>query len=425
MMGRKHARLTSEYAFLDTEAPMQLAALIPGEGHGATFSVAEDTLPALVLVPDDPSQGWKRGLRLPAYVLDAQPPPRQINLNRYLPISDDERAPVLPELFMPGFPKSSTTWLYKCMGAVWRPESKAIGCGDDPAGWSAERCPKRFLLASISTSAVGEARERKETFFFGGTPVRFWDNDFLEMHGPDPRTGGANAKLPALYAWWPVKLRLRMESSQELVRLGREYALANGGNTHWPPDVARQARIEIGHSSRLAHMRRLGAMCETPRFSRTCELARWADAAQVPLRSDGGMGNVTAAALAKARDNCPPKARQAPRCSPYGVGRLRRGHPTIPGSGPNTCTHPGCDRIAHGLPLSWSGPCGWTTELHEKYNLTDTYCLRSVTPWASDKELNLSVVDFTPNYLCDAEAVQRIHSSTTEPGRLRFIIAMR
>ena len=35
------------------------------------------------------------------------------------------------------------------------------------------------------------------------------------------------------------------------------------------------------------------------------------------------------------------------------------------------------------------------------------------------------MVDFTPNYLCDPDAMRRIHSSTTEPRRLRFIVVMR
>jgi len=97
----------------------------------------------------------------------------------------------------------------------------------------------------------------------------------------------------------------------------------------------------------------------------------------------------------------------------------------IPGGGPNGCSHPGCHRIAKGLPGSWQPVCQWLPELDAKLNLTDAHCIRSITPWVSSRELNLSLVDFTPNYLCDAKAMQRIHFSSLDPSRPRFIVVMR
>ena len=114
------------------------------------------------------------------------------------------------------------------------------------------------------------------------------------------------------------------------------------------------------------------------------------------------------------------------RCAKTSLGRLRRSYRELPGGGgPNKCTHPACEHIAHGLPASWTPACGWHDELHTDFNMTDAYCLRSITPWASATELNLTLVDFTPNYLCDASAMRRIRQSADDPKRLRFIVTMR
>jgi hypothetical protein len=37
----------------------------------------------------------------------------------------------------------------------------------------------------------------------------------------------------------------------------------------------------------------------------------------------------------------------------------------------------------------------------------------------------VAVVDFTPNYMCDADAMRRIHQSAALPSKLRFIVLMR
>ena len=49
-----------------------------------------------------------------------------------------------------------------------------------------------------------------------------------------------------------------------------------------------------------------------------------------------------------------------------------------------------------------------------------------MAPWAAKGELNVSLVDFTPNYLCDANAMERIHRVAGSGARhLRFIVVMR
>ena len=58
------------------------------------------------------------------------------------PISPADRSPVLPTLFMPGFPKSATSWLYKCLLDAFNPV--AVGCGGRADGWSASKCGRRF-----------------------------------------------------------------------------------------------------------------------------------------------------------------------------------------------------------------------------------------------------------------------------------------
>jgi hypothetical protein len=56
----------------------------------------------------------------------------------------------------------------------------------------------------------------------------------------------------------------------------------------------------------------------------------------------------------------------------------------------------------------------------------EAYCVHSLLPWAKKDELNVSVVDFTPNYICDADAMRRLHEGAAgQRGRLRFIVVMR
>ena len=88
---------------------------------------------------------WQAGLTLPVYALGVNSP--AAGLNQYLPATRDARAPVLPSLFLPGFPKSATTWLFNCMLASFAPSQ--VGCGTLAANWTAAACGRRFLLTAL------------------------------------------------------------------------------------------------------------------------------------------------------------------------------------------------------------------------------------------------------------------------------------
>ena len=49
---------------------------------------------------------------------------------RFNPLSPTHRAPILPTLFMPGFPKSATSWLYGCL---LRSACTSMGRGQVPS----------------------------------------------------------------------------------------------------------------------------------------------------------------------------------------------------------------------------------------------------------------------------------------------------
>ena len=159
--------------------PVGLDELVPGGSRSGWSARA----PPVVRVPDRADEGWRAGLTLPVYAFETEAAPP--HADGRLTGGRGERVPMLPSLFIPGFPKSATTWLYKCMMDAFSP--RAVGCGDDPARWTAARCGRRFLLPSLSTNARGETREQKETFYFGGTYANLYSSDLLDLHGPDPR----------------------------------------------------------------------------------------------------------------------------------------------------------------------------------------------------------------------------------------------
>lgn len=96
---------------------------------------------------------WRHGTKLPSYAIHTQPPSSNEILRLY-PRSDYERAPVLPTLFLPGFPKSATSWLYQCFKRAFHPDT--VGCGPSAASWAADECKHRFALTVLS---VGEMEE--------------------------------------------------------------------------------------------------------------------------------------------------------------------------------------------------------------------------------------------------------------------------
>mgnify|MGYP002632590671 CR=1 FL=1 len=109
--------------------------------------------------------------------------------------SATQTQPVLPTLFVPGFPKCATTWLYECMHAAFVPEAVcdvAFNTGqlqaklwseahpNAPAWahrsqppfhqdkWNRTNCGgRRFMLPGIACGVTGGCGHRKELFFYG------------------------------------------------------------------------------------------------------------------------------------------------------------------------------------------------------------------------------------------------------------------
>ncbi|KAL1505031.1 hypothetical protein AB1Y20_008792 [Prymnesium parvum] len=349
--------------------------------------------PAPPLAPPPPPAAappppWALHLRLPPYVRGTTPPASTGTL-RLHPASPSTRAPVLPTLFMPGFPKSATSWLYGCLLHAFNPE--AVGCATRAAGWSDPPCGRRFALTALFTAASGRASSWKETFFFGGRSpdAQFaYRADLLELHGPDP-TAGPLAHLPPL---WPWEDQLHPHVSYQAFAESLPYGERRGRSTI------------LLHTKAL--MDRLRTMCGTPALPRVCHADNRSQECQKPRCSVLG----TAACEG---------SNWTPRCR--GMGAVQ----PQPSSG---CTHPACARVA-AASAAYSGQftsCSWSPRLQSASGRTEAYCAHSLLPWAREGELNVSVVDFTPNYICDADAMARIHASAAgAPEKMRFILVMR
>eukprot|EP00965_Chrysotila_dentata_P261625 6214320-Pleurochrysis_carterae.AAC.1 len=87
--------------------------------NGQPIQAKTETEPATA---ESFATSWSRGSLIPSYALDVAPP-SDLRLNRFAPRSDEDSAPILPSLFMPGFPKSGTTWLYRCIMHTWTPSA--------------------------------------------------------------------------------------------------------------------------------------------------------------------------------------------------------------------------------------------------------------------------------------------------------------
>ncbi len=117
---------------------------------------------------------------------------------------ENETQPVLPTLFVPGFPKCATTWLYECMHNAFLPEmvcpaqpGQAAGglVGRfrkppspvfDPRRWSKAGCKnRRFMLPGIACSVTGGCSHRKELFFYGAGFGDYFKVGMAALHGPE------------------------------------------------------------------------------------------------------------------------------------------------------------------------------------------------------------------------------------------------
>ena len=144
---KQDAQRDARNARLIRQAPV-LDDLVPaGAGHsawdGANGSVGMQPAP------------WRADLLVPAYALDIHPP-RSLRLHRLAPDDDEHtRAPVLPSIFMPGFPKSATSWLYNCMMGTWGAQRVCGRGGGTPEGrWTSAACKRRFLLPALAWGAA-------------------------------------------------------------------------------------------------------------------------------------------------------------------------------------------------------------------------------------------------------------------------------
>lgn len=100
----------------------------------------------------------------------------------------DETQPVLPTIFIPGFPKSATTWLFDCMHVAFRPETVCPPQSSifDPTLWSKLGCQhRRYLLPGIWCNVLGGCMHRKELFFFGGGFANYFNTGLAGLHGPE------------------------------------------------------------------------------------------------------------------------------------------------------------------------------------------------------------------------------------------------
>lgn len=122
--------------------------------------------------------------------------------------------PVLPTLFMPGFPKCASTWLFECMSRAYIPEMvcsrPTASAGEstwrlghiadklhrrfmqrrgerfDPHAWSKEGCRhRRFMLPGIACQVTGSCGLRKELFFYGAGYGDYFRVGMAGLHGPE------------------------------------------------------------------------------------------------------------------------------------------------------------------------------------------------------------------------------------------------
>ena len=345
------------------------------------------TAPALAVI-DGTGPAWARGLLVPSYALSTEPLANPSLTHRFMPLSREAVSPVLPSLFMPGFPKCATTSLYDCLLATFAPAR--LGCGERAVGWSATACKRRFLLAPLETRARGQFEERKETFFFGGAAASYFQPDLMALHGPNPRTGQL-AHEPPLWPWEAMQRDKRprgLTHKRQPLRLASITAICEN-NTNGPQ------------------------VCLAPSRSDECHRLHKRASARGPQREEQA---VLASALARLCSTTGVASRKAVQATPDGL---------IPGVGPRSCTHPGCTRIARLLPKSWNGKCTWDKSVNGDLATSHLYCLGSMVPWVSEDELNATVIDFTPNYMCDPAALSRILDTAKDPAALRFVVVMR
>ena len=116
----------------------------------------------------------------------------------------NETQPVLPTLFMPGFPKSASTWLFECMHKAFVPDTvcedpapQGLAAWARPARagrykpfnremWSKRGCRgRRYMLPGIACTVTGGCGHRKELFFYGAGYGDYFKVGLAALHGPE------------------------------------------------------------------------------------------------------------------------------------------------------------------------------------------------------------------------------------------------
>ncbi|KAL1520185.1 hypothetical protein AB1Y20_023655 [Prymnesium parvum] len=112
------------------------------------------------------------------------------------PRAATQTQPVLPTLFVPGFPKSATTWLFECMRAAFLPERvcSALPMRNGrfpkrafaPQLWNRSSCRgRRYMLPGIACAVTGPCGHRKELFFYGSGFGKLFEAGAAMLHGPE------------------------------------------------------------------------------------------------------------------------------------------------------------------------------------------------------------------------------------------------
>ena len=368
----------------------------------------------LVSVPSNSGEAWSRGLRLPSYALKTRGPPAGAATRGAADAG--VRVPVLPTLFVPGFPKSATTWLYTCISDAFTP--RKAGCGADASTWNATSCPnRRFLLTPLTAQRWVRnefiLESRKETFFFGGTRQKFYKPDLRGLIGPDSSKGALQGE-PPLWAWEHKQQRLHR--SQKAVEAAQA--------------AARQSAVKVRTRSALFREIQQRALFE--RLGKTCSLSRddLNAAAALPSSGNGNGGKTW-------RDSYRHEFAKYPCAGDEERERKRKRKLKAKGSGnggsgveessssSRECLHTACHHVVRGEPSTATMQCSWEEGVHTSLKRNDSYCVASMLPYMRRGEYDLLVGDFTPNYLCDAEALPRLKASAEDPDALRFIVVMR
>ena len=312
-----------------------LDSLVPARPLPTTPATCRYTLTPLVR-SDSTAVEWQRGLALPLYAacvarFCAPPAP---GLSRYFPATEDARAPVLPSLFLPGFPKSATTWLFNCMLASFAPSR--VGCGTLAANWTAATCGRRFLLTALRSDPLGQLQSTKETFYFGGNlGPSLYDEGLLSFHGPDPRPPSLDA-LPSL---WPWEAAAAARASEARRCAPRPDALARGDATHRGDLCPAEGAAAVAPRACLHRSTRASGAAGT------VSTAGAASSAGAGAGCDVCCAAVRGSYRSVRRPSRGRGVQAAARAAWAGCARTG-----LEGLGANSCTHPACTRIARAHP---------------------------------------------------------------------------